>query len=239
MRAQDGFIVSIFNYCDRWCETCAFTSRCRLFADMAEHEAALDPTLTAVADAPLLPQEMPPPPPKWLEELIEQMNVAASTPMTQQDLERLEPRISAEHRVIHERARAYCLGMFDWLSECDQNARRNATDPIAVIEWFATLNASKIHRALAGLAEDDGDRELPPDHEGSAKIALIGIERSHAAWLQLVSAHRVAESTARPWITELEWLRARLDEVFPNARAFVRPGFDEPAAVARLMARID
>jgi hypothetical protein len=27
-----GFIPSIFNYCDRWCERCAFTGRCQSFA---------------------------------------------------------------------------------------------------------------------------------------------------------------------------------------------------------------
>lgn len=38
MEVQDGFIVGIFNYCDRWCERCALTGRCRLFADQAEIE---------------------------------------------------------------------------------------------------------------------------------------------------------------------------------------------------------
>ena len=32
METQDGFILGIFNYCDRWCERCPFTSRCRSFS---------------------------------------------------------------------------------------------------------------------------------------------------------------------------------------------------------------
>jgi hypothetical protein len=36
MEVQDGFIVGIFNYCDRWCERCPLTSRCRVFATLAE-----------------------------------------------------------------------------------------------------------------------------------------------------------------------------------------------------------
>ena len=32
------FIPGIFNYCDRWCERCAFTARCRTFA--MEQEAS-------------------------------------------------------------------------------------------------------------------------------------------------------------------------------------------------------
>ncbi len=39
MEVQDGFIVGIYNYCDSWCEPCQFTSRCRVFADGAKHEA--------------------------------------------------------------------------------------------------------------------------------------------------------------------------------------------------------
>ena len=30
------YIDSIFNYCDRWCERCPFTARCRNFAMAAE-----------------------------------------------------------------------------------------------------------------------------------------------------------------------------------------------------------
>jgi hypothetical protein len=52
MEVRDGFIVGVYNYCDRWCERCALTSHCRLFADGAEAEASLDPALQAVVDAP-------------------------------------------------------------------------------------------------------------------------------------------------------------------------------------------
>jgi len=59
MELLDGFIVSIFNYCDRWCERCAFTPHCRLFADMARADAAIDPSLAAVMHAPASPDEAP------------------------------------------------------------------------------------------------------------------------------------------------------------------------------------
>jgi hypothetical protein len=234
MELQHGFIVGIFNYCDRWCETCAFTSRCRLFADSAEFEAELDPNLKPIVDAPLLPQDIPPPRPKWLEELLEEANKIASAPITDLELAEVEPKVLPEHQEIDDRAFAYCRCVLDWLSDRGPDERRDPQGPVAVIAWFGSLNASKIHRALTGLAEDDGERDWPPDHEGSAKVALIGIERSHAAWRQLVSENRVPAATATPCLTELEWLRERLDAVFPRARAFVRPGFDEPDEVAKL-----
>ena len=43
------FIAGIYNYCDRWCERCAFTARCLVFArekkyfgDKAEHDLKSD-----------------------------------------------------------------------------------------------------------------------------------------------------------------------------------------------------
>ena len=38
MEVREGFIVGIFNYCDRWCERCPLTSRCLVFADVAALE---------------------------------------------------------------------------------------------------------------------------------------------------------------------------------------------------------
>src|SRR6187549_3041231 len=98
MEIRDGFIVGIYNYCDSWCDRCAFTSRCQVFADMRETEAKLDPNLEAVAKAPCLPERLDgvpsslpeplsgvpakhpmdvPPPPPWLKELLDEMDAAA------------------------------------------------------------------------------------------------------------------------------------------------------------------
>ncbi len=234
MEIRDGFIESIFNYCDRWCETCAFTSRCRLFADMARVDAALDPMFQDIIAAPPLPRDIPPPPPQWLEALIEEANKAGEEPLTDEELAKYAPKVLPEHQSIHARAFAYCLYVHQWLEDRDSQTRDDPKDPIAVIAWFASLNSSKIFRALTGLAQDDGARDYPPDHEGSAKVAMLGIERSHAAWLQLVSDGRVPASAAEAPIAELVWLGEQLERVFPKARSFVRPGFDEPEEVARL-----
>ena len=80
------------------------------------------------------------------------------------------------------------------------------------------------------------DRSLASDTNGSAKIALIAIERSHAAWLELVERAMVTAGEANPFIADLVRLGEALERVRPNARTFVRPGFDEPEAAARLLA---
>lgn len=52
------------------------------------------------------------------------------------------------------------------------------------------------------------------DYDGSAKVALLGA----------------------PLIADLIWLSDELERVLPAARAFVRPGVDEPEDVAKLLA---
>jgi hypothetical protein len=75
------------------------------------------------------------------------------------------------------------------------------------------------------------------DHDGSAKVALIGIERSHAAWLALIERGIAAHGDVAPLIEDLVWLSDAVERVFPKARAFVRPGLDEPDEVAMLLIR--
>jgi hypothetical protein len=238
MDVRDGFIIGIFNYCDRWCEACAFTSRCGVFADSVKAEASLDPALKELVEAPPLPEDLPPPPPKWMEELIGAMNEAAREPASDEDSRRVPPSPPQDHLAIETRATAYMLRVDQWLEARDLYSRSNPGDPCAVITWFHTLMKVKIHRALWGLAQDDPeDRDFPADHDGSAKVALLGIERSHASWLDLVDRGIATGAEAAPFIADLVWLADALDRTFPNARRFVRPGFDEPDEVAKLLAQ--
>jgi hypothetical protein len=139
------------------------------------------------------------------------------------------------HAIIERRARQYCLETYAWLRGRDHLDA--AEEPTAVIRWFHFPIATKVHRALHGLAEDDPlDREWPADHDGSAKVALLGIEESHAAWLSLVERGIASDAESAPFIAHLVWLGEALEGVFPKARAFVRPGFDEPEEVSVLLA---
>jgi hypothetical protein len=230
---RHGFIVGIFNYCDRWCDACAFTSQCRLFADVAEMEASLDPGLKSLVEAPAF--EPTPPPPPWLEELLEEMDEALADKPAHDEAP-LKPPIPPEHMAIEERANAYRRRIHPWLQARECAAMNDPADPRGVIAWYHTLISAKIHRAIRGLADDcPQDRDWPPDYDGSAKVALLGIERSHAAWLELVERRMATDVEAAPFIAELVWLGEALERVFPSARAFVRPAFDEPDEVSRLL----
>lgn len=234
MEVRDGFIVGIFNYCDRWCERCGFTSHCRLFADSAKSDAHDDPHMAAVLHAPPRPEDVPPPPPGWLQALIDKATAAVEK-MTDKELEALhEPEMPPEHAVTCERAFDYCRKVYDW-REKNPASKTDVSDPFGVVMWFSSMIMTKTRRALTGLAEFDGDREFPPDHEGSAKVALLGIDESIAAWHALVDAGRVETPTARDLVSELETLKRDLELAIPGARAFVRPGIDEPGAVAAML----
>jgi hypothetical protein len=235
MEIRDGFIVGVFNYCDRWCETCALTSYCRVFADLARADAAMDVNMAPVISATPVPSDRPGIPMKWLEDVLEEMETLGGGLLTGEP-DTCELEMAAAHEEIYERAKAYCLWVHDAVGTLPRGDPDDASNPVAVISWFCSLNASKIHRALSGLTEFDGDREFPPDHEGAAKVALLGIDRSYAAWQQLVGERQISAAQARPCLEELAWMRERLEAAIPDARAFVRPGFDEPEAVATLLA---
>ena len=213
MEIRDGFIVGIFNYCDRWCETCAFTSRCRLFADVAELDAKLDPNLKDVADAPPLPEDVPPPPPQWMQDMIQEMNEAADDPTIAVDP---PPPPPPEHLLIEARADDYFTRAHGWL-RARSIAMNDPADPVAVINWFHLQIVVKVHRAIRGLAEDGPDfRDWPPDHDGSAKVALLRIDRSHAAWLIAIERGVVTRAEAEPFVSDLVWLGDSLERVFPH-----------------------
>jgi hypothetical protein len=58
-------------------------------------------------------------------------------------------------------------------------------------------------------------------------VALIGIDRSIAAWRLMQLSLPERDGSIVPLILQLERLRKRLEYSFPAARNFIRPGFDE------------
>ena len=220
MEVRDGFIVSVHNYCDRWCERCAFTSHCRVFASAAEMDASFDPNMAAIVEASRSERrelQMP----AWTEAM---------------PADDASPTIPREHRPIDARATAYAIRLHEWLNARDGADLWNTDTQCAVIARFALLVAMKINRARTVSPDDDaGDDLWTSDQDGSAKVALIAMEQSHAAWRDLVDRGVTSHDDAQPFIADLVWLHQALEQARPNARRFVRPAFDEPDEVARLL----
>lgn len=121
-------------------------------------------------------------------------------------------------------------------------------DAIEVIRWYQFFVAAKVFRALmardrlvideeltnedifsgAELDDDEAPIEaMGDDSDGSAKIALIAIDRSSSAWRILQSSLPEKADSIVPMLLELERLRRTTEQIFPHARDFIRPGFDE------------
>jgi hypothetical protein len=89
------------------------------------------------------------------------------------------------------------------------------------------LIGAKVARA-AGAFHDREEADDPrSDANGSAKVALVGIDRSIEAWLRVRSHLPDEADELIDFLVELTRLRDGLEGALPLARAFVRPGFDE------------
>jgi hypothetical protein len=69
--------------------------------------------------------------------------------------------------------------------------------------------------------------EFPKDSDGSAKVALIGLDRSIAAWGEIRNLFPHRDHDILDILVNLEQLRRNVEKAFPEARAFIRPGFDK------------
>jgi hypothetical protein len=169
-----------------------------------------------------------------MQELIKEMNEACRNPPSQEEWERMRPRVPAEHTPIDARAKNYRERTSQWLTETEGGSPGASADPRDVISWFHTMIAAKVNRALTKWPDVDSEDD-ESDNDGSAKVALLGIDESHAAWLELVVRGIVSRDEADAFIADLVWLGEALERVRPRARALVRPAFDEPEAVARFL----
>jgi hypothetical protein len=105
-------------------------------------------------------------------------------------------------------------------------------EALEVVLWYEFFIASKVNRSFLSLVDEEGEdremfKDMPRDSDGSAKVALIAIDRSVAAWTVLRELLPEHGDLALDFMLRLHRLRQSMEAEFPNARAFVRPGFDE------------
>jgi len=65
------------------------------------------------------------------------------------------------------------------------------------------------------------------DSIGSAKVALIGIDRSISAWGKLHEHFPERTDSILDILVYVNRLRRRVEQLFPQARNFKRLGFDD------------
>ncbi|MFQ5593415.1 MAG: hypothetical protein ACE5HA_04635 [Anaerolineae bacterium] len=249
-----NFISGIYNYCDRWCERCPFTSRCMVFAmekergldDPAAHDLeseAFWQTLTETLQATL----------EMLQEMVEEEGIDLDSLDIDEEME--EQRRIEELAWNHEcsgAAQVYADMVDAWFESAEDlfaekedelNLRvrvdisgddphadaATIEDAVEIIRWYQYQIEVKLLRALHGAMEERPAilEEFPKDSDGSAKVALIAMDRSIAAWDRLYRQFPEVQDEVLDILVHLDRLRKRTEQEFPEARAFVRPGFDE------------
>lgn len=237
-------IPGIYNYCDRWCERCPLASRCLVYA--TEQEENVSPESHDIPNGDFwrkldtILAETPPMIAGWAKEAGLDLNESAEQPETRTQRKR---RLVDQHPLVRA-GKKYATAASDWFRELDHTNKLTAPpateldqenaaqlhDAREVIHWYLYQIAVKTMRALSSRNDeiDDSDAaDSAKDSDGSAKVALLGIHRSISAWrLMQLSSPDHAESII-PLILQLERLRITLQESFPQAPHFIRPGFDE------------
>jgi hypothetical protein len=105
-------------------------------------------------------------------------------------------------------------------------------ESLEVIQWYQHQIHVKMMRAISGRLREEREisneeDRFARDSDGSAKVALIGIDRSIAAWSIIGKGLTLfGGKDVQAILTHLERLRRRIEKDFPDARGFIRPGFD-------------
>ena len=237
MTIPERHIESIFNYCTRRCERCAFTSRCTLFQSEREYERQR-PGATwkerlhdSFAETFRLLEE-------WCRREgvdFDEMRRAAESDETAAELERASQAVNADP--LQKLATAYVHAAFN-LVDAIAPARvlrqwsPDVEEALDTISWNAGMVGAKVYRALHGLAERGSFGEEDPvqnDWNGSAKLARILVGESKSAWQTVLREGQAPEhSPLLDLVGLLDRIDAGLAERFPKSADFVRPGFDEP-----------
>ncbi len=249
------FIPGIYNYCDRWCERCPATARCLVYAANQE-EGAADSASQDINNQAFwhriegMFREA--------EEMLREMMQEHGIELTAADLEAEQARERRLHDDVQRHpctaaATDYSNRAAAWLAKAGRRFEERGealsrqlqlslpgADPAAeahrlgeaveVIRWYQDQIGVKIMRALGSALQDEGREGAGPrDADGSAKVALLGMDRSLAAWTEVLRQLPEEEDALLPLLAGLSRLRRDVEAAFPAARAFVRPGFDGEA----------
>jgi glutaredoxin len=252
LAANPNLIPGIYNYCDRWCEHCAFTGQCLVYATI-EADASTEELSTHDLQSALFW--------KRLADVFEETRAMIMEWADEQgvDLAEVQLDLSSEDRDQRLRdtncdatvlaAKGYALDTFNFfgpaatprMHEFEVETDADELDvgaAIDVIKHYQFFIAAKVLRALLAVGVDFGNSAVPEmfvsdefnfegcDADGSAKIALIAIDRSQAAW-NVLRRHLPQDShQIESFIVSLERVKNMVESAFPKARGFMRPGFD-------------
>ena len=260
MAKENNNIIGIFNYCDRWCERCSFTSRCLSYKMEAKKKKSFfdgyhtqdENTLfwESIEESFDMAREL-------IREFAQKEGIDIDH--IQRDSVQVQQQNDIENMIkshaVIVAAEKYLNFVNEWLDNTEHlftsvyNNQEKVysinlshkykhldplviSDAIEVVRWYQYQISVKLSRALHSKENekvlDQAElNEVQSDADGSAKVAMIGIDRSIGAWNVLLSGFPAEEGALLNVLVCLERLRKAVEKEFPDARGFTRPGFDE------------
>jgi hypothetical protein len=176
-----------------------------------------------------------------LKEGAKKWGIDLETLDSMEDIENLKAKDkAAENHLLSRAAKRYVEIVDDWFKERETlffetvaaaRERVSLDETLEVIRWYQYFICAKVMRAVRGKVEEEEEKydEFPSDADGSAKIALIAIDRSIAAWAVIHHYSTGGAEGVMDIIAFLDSLRQAVEKAFPKARSFMRPGFDSMA----------
>jgi hypothetical protein len=227
LAADPSLVHGIYNYCDQWCTYCPHTERCLAFKCLRDQEqrrpgdifedlaASVNEMISFSRDVVQSEGAASP-----LAELAVLPTIGSSV-----DLPHIDDPLERRGREYAMETARFLMSVAPTLP-MPKGGAGGTPAPMEVVLWYHALIAVKIYRALASAAMSrQGKPGLVDDAQGSAKVALIAIDRSRKALRQLKS--KLHDARIDRLLGRLERLGAEMERRFPDARAFVRPGLDE------------
>lgn len=255
MAENPNLIPGIYNYCDRWCERCAYTHRCltyemeqEMFPNQESRDINNGKFWEDLHRSFNLTIEL-------LNEYVKERGIDPDEIDLESEKEkREEKKMQADESPAAKAAKKYSTMVREWIERHEDFLKEkekvltrelalgiaepeataaSITDALEVIRWYQMQITVKLVRALEGeddekeITEDEEMNDIPRDSDGSAKVALIGIDRSVGAWGKLQNHFPEQSDSIMNILVHICNLRTDIEGLFPNARRFVRPGFDQ------------
>ncbi len=246
---DSNFIEGIYNYCDTWCERCPFTNRCMNFAMRGDSDKNINDTdfwedMKDIFEqtAELLKEAAEERGIDWneIEQVVENdRNDAAESrkkvkehPIVKAAWDYMQMRkafFENEEEYMKAKAVDFQQEVERGIVSIDdaERAVMNLEDAFEVITWYHSIIYVKVSNACSMFFEDDIDEFLVDYHNGKAKLVLISIDRSIAAWFSLQIYFPEKANKVTNILLHLEKLRRRIETDFPKARGFKRVGLDD------------
>jgi hypothetical protein len=251
-KPNPSHIAGIYNYCDRWCERCAFTSRCAVYEGNADvtpeqndsnNKAFWSKLSQNFTDAIILIQ-------KAAKEQGITIEPLSDAEWEEYKAAKKAGRDKAKEHPLIKNCSAYLLQAKALLDKNNllqqtgeeiirhtqlgitnvEDAKQNVealANCLEVVQWYLFQIQVKFMRAMPMMPDDDGDESFINDSNGSAKVALTGVDRSIMAWQKILQALPHEEDAILPLLALLQKILVLGEKTFPHARQFIRPGLDE------------